>query len=72
MVFFTVIGAAVIIYYLVYLLLLCLIDCDLGLAISEKLGKKLGTIIKKFPLQEKIPNAESFIIFLFKEIFKGK
>ncbi|KAK6641689.1 hypothetical protein RUM44_013404 [Polyplax serrata] len=39
--FFTFIVVCVILYYLVYAIALCWVDCDIGLAIAEKIGKKL-------------------------------
>lgn len=41
--FFTIVGIIIIIYNLVYVITLCFVDCDVRLALMEKLGKKLGT-----------------------------
>lgn len=39
---FTLIGLFVIIYLFVYILVLALADCDVGLVLAEKFGKKIG------------------------------
>lgn len=46
--FFTALGIITIFYYIIYLTILCLVDCDVGLAIAEKFGKKLGEILLLF------------------------
>ncbi|KAL0276400.1 UNVERIFIED_CONTAM: hypothetical protein PYX00_003987 [Menopon gallinae] len=42
--FFTYIGMSIIIYYMIYLVLFFLVDCDIALALAEKFGRNLSKL----------------------------